>query len=218
MRRSLQAETPASRGLVDLSDAGRLFTARDLSMAARWFETVRSRGYRLAIPQRDPLAAEVIQIRLRPDGAPVYSFRRRQNAIMATDCIGMTVSFPSLVDALSAVAPLSSKERRFVMSGRTRAFLWPKFLSRLMDVAPLSRDAHGSRRRTSSEVAKAANGKLDRREAPGFDREALSFVILRCLVAIAVAGVLSCPIRGINTRLHQALSGHVGPINTQPLR
>ncbi len=96
---------------------GRAFSIDDVLMAVRWSGLVQRNGYNLTVSPFDRHADEVIEIRLRSHKTAVYRIHRGANAIIATDCIGVSASFPTLADALQMVVSLSGKERRFMVKG-----------------------------------------------------------------------------------------------------
>ncbi len=54
---------------------------------------------------------------------PTFTVHRTAHAFLITDCIGLTLSFPILADALLAMAPLSKPGRREMLKGAVPAWL-----------------------------------------------------------------------------------------------
>ena len=55
--------------------------------------------------------------------APAFRARRGAASIQVTDCVGLTLSFPTLADALLAMAPLPKSGRRAMLKGGSPAWL-----------------------------------------------------------------------------------------------
>ena len=105
---------------------GCAFSIEDALLASRWAEQILPRGYRVVITPRCKDAEEVIEVRVPSAGTPVFRVRRTSHAVLVTDCIGLTLSFPTLADALLAMAPLSKRGRREMLRGADPPWL-PQF-------------------------------------------------------------------------------------------
>ena len=92
-------------------------------MATRWAEQVAPLGYRVVITPCCAEAEEVIEVHVPRASAPAFSVHRAAAAVLVTDCVGLTLSFPTLADALLAMAPLPKPGRRAVLKGGSPAWL-----------------------------------------------------------------------------------------------
>lgn len=92
-------------------------------MASRWAEQILPRGYRVVITPCYESAEEVVEVYVPRVRAPAFRVRRTAASVLVTDCVGLTLSFPALADALLAVAPLSKSGRRSMLKGGSPAWL-----------------------------------------------------------------------------------------------
>ena len=92
-------------------------------MAGRWAEQVAPLGYRVVITPCYMQAEEVIEIYVPRTRAPAFRARRAAASVLVTDCVGLALTFPSLADALLAMAPLSRSGRRAMLKGGSPAWL-----------------------------------------------------------------------------------------------
>ena len=99
------------------------FSIEDALMASRWAVQVAPLGYRVVITPCYPQAEEVIEVYVPGARAPAFRVRRAAVSILVTDCVGLTLSFPMLADALLAMAPLPKPGRRAMLKGGSPAWL-----------------------------------------------------------------------------------------------
>jgi hypothetical protein len=99
------------------------FSIADALMAGRWAEQVAPLGYRVVITPCYAQAEEVIEVYVPRATAPAFRARRAAASILVTDCIGLTLSFPTLADAMLAMAPLPKSGRRAMLKGGSPAWL-----------------------------------------------------------------------------------------------
>lgn len=92
-------------------------------MAGRWAEQVVPRGYRLVITPCYEDAEEVIEVYVPRTRVPAFRVHRAAAAILVTDCVGLSLSFPTLAEALLAMAPLRRSGRRAMLKGGSPAWL-----------------------------------------------------------------------------------------------
>ena len=92
-------------------------------MATRWAEQVAPLGYRLVITPCYAQAEEVIEVYVPRASAPAFRAHRAVASILVTDCVGLALSFPTLADALLAMAPLPKLGRRAMLKGGSPAWL-----------------------------------------------------------------------------------------------
>ena len=102
---------------------GYAFSIEDALIANRWAEQLASCGYRIAISPRYKDAEEIIEVYIRSAKAPTFRVHRTAHAVLITDCIGLTLSFATLADALLAMAPLSRSGTRKMLKGASPAWL-----------------------------------------------------------------------------------------------
>lgn len=98
---------------------GCAFSMQDAVIATRWAEKIRPRGYRVVITTRYGNADEVIEVYIPDVEMPTFKVHRGSETVLVTDCIGLTLSFPTLTDALMTMVPLSRSDRRQVLKGMT---------------------------------------------------------------------------------------------------
>lgn len=102
---------------------GCAFSIKDVLIAMRWAEQVRSRGYHVIITPKYLDADEVIEVYIPNATVPTFKVRHAGTSVLIKDCIGLTLSLPTLTDALLAVAPLTKPERRAMLKGASPAWL-----------------------------------------------------------------------------------------------
>jgi hypothetical protein len=103
--------------------AGCAFSIEDALIAVRWAGQIRSRGYHVVITPRYGNADEVIEVCIPDTTKPTFKVHRATNSVLITDCIGLTLSFPTLTDALLAMAPLPKRGQREMLKGASPAWL-----------------------------------------------------------------------------------------------
>lgn len=92
-------------------------------MAGRWAEQILPRGYRVVITPWHEHAEEVIEVYVPHAKVPAFRVHRTAASILVMDCVGLTLSFPTLADALLAMAPLPRAGRRAMLKGGSPAWL-----------------------------------------------------------------------------------------------
>ena len=102
---------------------GPAFSIEDALVANRWAEQILPLGYRVIITPRYKNAEEIIEVYIPSAKTPAFRVHRTSHSILITDCIGLTLSFPTLADALLAMAPLSKSGRREMLKGPNPAWL-----------------------------------------------------------------------------------------------
>lgn len=105
---------------------GHAFSIEDALLASRWAEQILPRGYRVVITPQYKDAEEIIKVYIPSAGTPVFRVHRTTHSVLVTDCIGLTLSFPALADALLAMVPLSKSGRREMLHGADPPWL-PRF-------------------------------------------------------------------------------------------
>jgi len=99
------------------------FSIEDALLASRWAEQVVPLGYRVVITPCYAQAEEVIEVYVPRASAPAFKVRRAAASVLVTDCVGLALSFPTLADALLAMAPLPKSGRRAMLRGGNPAWL-----------------------------------------------------------------------------------------------
>lgn len=102
---------------------GSAFSIEDALIASRWAEQILWRGYRVVITPTYYDADEVIEVYIRDAKAPTFKMHRVARSVFVTDCIGLMLVFPTLADALLAMAPLSRSGERAMWEGAPPAWL-----------------------------------------------------------------------------------------------
>ena len=92
-------------------------------MASRWAEQVAPLGYRVVITPCYAQAEEVIEVYVPRARAPAFRAQRATASVLVTDCVGLALSFPTLADALLAMALLPKSGRRAMLKGGSPAWL-----------------------------------------------------------------------------------------------
>ena len=105
---------------------GYAFSIDDALIANRWAEQILSRGYRVLITPRYKDAEEIIEVYIPGAKTPTFRVHRTPHSVLITDCIGLTLSFSTLVDALLAIVPLSKSGRQQMLKGADPPWL-PRF-------------------------------------------------------------------------------------------
>jgi len=118
--RRADAAMPACSGALM---PGHAFSIEDALVAGRWAEQILSRGYRVVITPRYKDAEEIIEVYIPSTKTPVFRVHRTLHSVLITDCIGLTLSFSTLADALLAMVPLSKSGRREMLKGPSPAWL-----------------------------------------------------------------------------------------------
>lgn len=102
---------------------GQAFSIEDALLAGRWAEQIPLRSYRVVITPRYENAEEIIEVYIPNARTPTFRVHRTTQSVLITDCIGLTLSFSTLADALLAMMPLSKAGRREMLKGANPAWL-----------------------------------------------------------------------------------------------
>ena len=92
-------------------------------MASRWAEQILPRGYRVRITPWHEDAEETIEVYVHCSDVPTFRVRRKGKAVLLTDCIGLTLSFATLADALLAIVPLPKSGKGEMLEGTAPEWL-----------------------------------------------------------------------------------------------
>lgn len=104
---------------------GPAFSIEDALMASRWAEQVAPLGYRVVVTPCHESAEEVIEVYVPQARMPAFRVHRTAASVVATDCVGLTLSFPTLAEALLVMAPLPKSGRRAMLRGGSPAWFPP---------------------------------------------------------------------------------------------
>jgi len=102
---------------------GHAFSIEDALIANRWAERLAPCNCRIAITPRYKDAEEIIEVYIRSPKAPTLRMYRTSHAVLIKDCVGLTLSFATLADALLAMAPLLKSVTREMLKGAGPAWL-----------------------------------------------------------------------------------------------
>ena len=102
---------------------GRAFTINEALLAMRWADLMRERGYRLTISHRFLEADEVLEVHILTCPMSISRLHWGSRVIWSTDCLGHMRPFATLADALLALAPLSTADRRKMLKAQLPAWL-----------------------------------------------------------------------------------------------
>ena len=108
---------------------GCAFSIEDALIASRWAEQILLRGYRAVVTPWHDDADEIIEVYIPSAKTAAFRVHRTAQSVLVTDCIGLTLSFPTLPDALLAMVPLSKSGRREMLHGADPPWL-PRFPAR----------------------------------------------------------------------------------------
>lgn len=99
------------------------FSIEEHELVLRWTTLVRHSGYR-AVVALGCAGAEELLLVYRPDrDVPAFAIQRLRATVVLIDCLGMTMRFASLAEALLALSPMSKSERQELLHGPRPACL-----------------------------------------------------------------------------------------------
>jgi hypothetical protein len=102
---------------------GHAFSIEDALLTGRWAEQIPLPGYCVEITPEYEHAEEVIAVYIPVAVTPTFRVHRTSRSVLLTDCIGLTLSVPTLAEALLAMVPLSKVGRRKMLKGADPAWL-----------------------------------------------------------------------------------------------
>jgi len=101
----------------------RAYSIVEHKLVLRWTTLVRHSGYR-AVASLGYAGAEELLFVYRSDAdVPVFAIQRLRATVVLIDCLGMTMRFASLAEALLALSPMSKSERQELLHGPRPACL-----------------------------------------------------------------------------------------------
>ncbi len=89
----------------------------------RWITLVRHSGYRAAVALGYAGAEELLLVYRSDADVPAFAIQRLRATVVLIDCLGMTMRFASLAEALVGVSPMSKSERQELLHGPRPACL-----------------------------------------------------------------------------------------------
>ena len=114
------------------SQAGtRAFSIDEHELALRWGDLVRPAGSRIFVALDVQGAEELLLVHRPGRQAPAFALQALHSTIVLIDCLGMTMRFSTLAEALVAMSPMPELDRRELLhGGRTACLLeLPGFLT-----------------------------------------------------------------------------------------
>jgi len=104
--------------------AGRAFSIEEHELALRWADLARPIGSRISVAL-DVQGAEELLLVYRPGRqAPAFTLQALHSTVVLIDCLGMTMRFSTLAEALMATSPMPGPSRRELLhGGRTTCLL-----------------------------------------------------------------------------------------------
>ncbi len=111
--------------------ASRAFSIEEHELALRWADLARPAGSRVSVAL-DVQGAEELLLVYRPGRqAPAFALQALHSTIVLIDCLGMTMRFSTLAEALMAMSPMPGPSRRELLHGGQRTCLLelPGFLT-----------------------------------------------------------------------------------------
>lgn len=110
----------------------RSFSIEEHEIALRWVTLARPTGYRTFVALDLQGAEEVLLVYLPRRQSPAFALQALHSMIVLIDCVGMTMRFSTLAEALMAMSPMSKPNRRELLHGGRTACIreLPGFLTR----------------------------------------------------------------------------------------
>jgi len=112
----------------------RSFSIEEHEIALRWMTLARPTGYRASVALDLQGAEEVLLVCLPRRQSPAFALQALHSTIVLTDCLGMTMRFSTLAEALIAMLPMpmpKPNRHELLHGGRSACILeLPGFLTR----------------------------------------------------------------------------------------
>ena len=93
------------------------FPIGDHELALRWASLARSGGYRVSVALDGDGGGELILVHLPGQQSPAFAIQALDATVVLIDCLGLTMRFPTLLDALLAMAPIPGPRRGELLHG-----------------------------------------------------------------------------------------------------
>lgn len=128
-------------------DAGP-FSTGDHELALRWASLARPGGYRVSVALDGDHDGELILVHLPGQQSPAFAIQTLDATVVLIDCLGLTMCFPTLMDALLAMAPIPGPSRGELLHGAR-----PPCIAGLPDILTAPQSCF---QRRAADVARAA--------------------------------------------------------------
>ncbi len=114
------------------------FAIRDHELALRWASLAAPIGYRVLVSADGTHGGELILVHLPGRQSPVFALQALHSTVVLIDCLGMTMRFPTLLDALLAMAPVPKSNRGELLRGARPPCIagLPNFLTQVQPSLP----------------------------------------------------------------------------------
>jgi len=93
------------------------FPIGDHELALRWAGLAWPGGYRVSVAVDGDRGGELILVHLPGQQSPAFAIQAQDATVVLTDCLGLTMRFPTLMDALLAMAPIPGPSRGELLHG-----------------------------------------------------------------------------------------------------
>ncbi len=124
------------------------FPIGDHELALRWASLARPGGYRVSVAMDGDHGGELILVHLPGQQLPAFAIQALDAAVQLIDCVGLTMRFPTLLDALLVMAPIPGPRRGELLHGAR-----PPCIAGLPDILTRSEPCFPRR---AADVARAA--------------------------------------------------------------
>jgi len=95
----------------------RAFSIEEHEVALRWAALVKRSGYRVVVSLSQRSSEELLMVYRSDRGTPAFAIQRLRTTVVLIDCLGMTMRFTSLAEALLAMSPMSKSDRHRLLNG-----------------------------------------------------------------------------------------------------
>lgn len=93
------------------------FPIGDHELALRWAGLARPGGYRVSVAVDGDHGGELILVHLPGQQSPAFAIQAQDATVVLIDCLGLTMRFPTLLEALLAMAPIPGPNRGELLHG-----------------------------------------------------------------------------------------------------
>ncbi len=109
----------------------RAFSIEEHELALRWGDLARPAGYQVSVALDVQGAEELLVVHCPGRQAPAFALQALHSMIVLIDCLGMTMRFSTLAEALIAMSPMPKLHRRDLLHGERTTCLMelPGFLT-----------------------------------------------------------------------------------------
>lgn len=93
------------------------FAIEEHELALRWATLVKHSQFRIVVFLCQTGAEEILLVYKSESDVPAFAIQRLRTAVVLIDCLGMTIRFRSLAEALLAMSPVSKSDRHELLHG-----------------------------------------------------------------------------------------------------